>query len=60
MRYYVEKDRVMDAFIERGSRTIAACRDIKTAEEICYYLNEVDYDRKCERANQVLHASSIN
>jgi hypothetical protein len=50
MRYYLEDVKIMDHEKEDGNRRTALCCDIKTAEELCFYLNEVHHDRKKKEA----------
>lgn len=50
MRYYLVDNKIMDSQREHKDRCTASCCDIKTAEELCFYLNEVHYDRKKKEA----------
>lgn len=50
MRYYVESVKIFDSEKENGDRVTASCCDVKTAKELCFYLNEVHYDNKRKRA----------
>lgn len=48
MRYYINHNYyVLDRLAPNdNTRVAAACRDNQTAEQICFYMNEMHYDNK--------------